>query len=79
MKTTLKKDEFIFRQNENFDSHDELNRSRVRLCNVKAEVFNNVKKNDLCKIDFDGDNCVIWNGVVTSKNPQNHTVCIYLP
>ena len=71
--------EFMFRQGENFDSYDELSNQRVRLCNVKPEVFNQVKKSELVQIDFDGDNFLIWNGVITSKNSKNNTVCIYLP
>ena len=71
--------EFMFRQGENFDSYDELSNQRVRLCNVKLEVFDQVKRNELVEIDFDGDNFVIWNGVITSKNLKNNTICIYLP
>lgn len=71
--------EFMFRQGENFDSYDELSNQRVRLCNVETEVFDQVKRNELVEIDFDGDNCMIWNGVITSKNSKNNTICIYLP
>lgn len=71
--------EFMFKQGENFDSYDELSNQRVRLRNVKPEVFNQVKKSELVQIDFDGDNFLIWNGVITSKNSKNNTICIYLP
>ena len=71
--------EFMFKQGKNFDSYDELDNQRVRLCNVKSEVFNQVKRNDFVQIDFDGDKFLIWNGVVTSKNSKNNTICIYLP
>ena len=70
---------FMFQQGENFDSYDELSNQRVRLCNVKSEVFGQVKRNELVEIDFDGDNFMIWNGVITSKNLKNNTICIYLP
>ena len=71
--------EFMFKQGENFDSFDELSNQRVRLCNVKPEVFDQVKRNGLVQIDFDGDNFMIWNGIITSKNSKNNTICIYLP
>ena len=70
---------FMFRQGDNFDSYDKLPNQRVRLCNVKSEVFNQVKRNKLVQIDFDGDNFLIWNCVITSKNSKNNTICIYLP
>ena len=71
--------EFMFRQGENFDSYDELSNQRVRLCNVKPEVLNQVKRNELVQIDFNGDNFMIWNGVITSKNSKSNAICIYLP
>ena len=70
---------FMFRQGENFDSYDELSNQRVRLCNVKPEVFDQVKRNELVEIDFSNDNFMIWNGLITSKNLKNNTICIYLP
>ena len=70
---------FMFKQGENFDGYDKLPNQRVRLCNVKPEVFNQVKRNELVRIDFVDDNFMIWNGVITSKNSKNNTICIYLP
>lgn len=66
-------------QGKEFDGYDERENNRIRLCNVISEVFKNTKRDQYVEIDFDGDNETIWNGIVTSKNQNNHTLYVYLP
>lgn len=66
-------------QGKEFDGYDERENNRIRLCNVISEVFKNTKRDQYVEIDFDGDNNTIWNGIVTSKNQNNHTLYVYLP
>ncbi|MCI5515260.1 MAG: hypothetical protein MR398_05545 [Oscillospiraceae bacterium] len=66
-------------QGKEFDGYDERENDRIRLCNVISEVFKNTKRDQYVEIDFDGDNETIWNGIVTSKNQNNHTLYVYLP
>lgn len=66
-------------QGNDFDGYDERENNKNRLCNVKPESMKKVKYNQLIEIDFDGYGEIIWHGIVTSKNRNNHTVNVYLP
>ena len=66
-------------QDKEFDGYDERENNRIRLCNVISEVFKKTKRDQYVEIDFDGDNETIWNGIVTQKNQNNHTLYVYLP
>lgn len=75
----MQNNEVRLTQGKEFDGYDERESNRIRLCNVISEVFKNTKRDQYVEIDFDGDNETIWNGIVTQKNQNNHTLYVYLP